>query len=582
MARRGVCLVALCVVPLATAGALAQDAPSSARVSRARAAARPVDSSEALGDARAAQREFEQLRRRFLPFAATSSPTSCEERVGRICWWDEDDTTDAVPDEPPAESPRIVAGRDRLLARLDSAAMSIPGDDWIAGQQIHYMIEGGQLADAVERARECAPARWWCDALLGLALHSAGEFAAADSAFSIALAAMPEAERCEWTDLTKLFDGDVRGAYRRLSCDERLAVNERLWWLADPLYSRPGNDRRTEHYSRLTRDQAHRRASAVHRMIWGPDLGELTVRYGWSSHYAQEVPRSFNSAQPSIVAYNRVPGYRFFADAGATPADTADATWNLRPLRSAERYSPLYATFAGLDAQTAAFPRGDSVLVAAAFDAGVDTLFGQGAIESALVLTGGPDRREQAMVTVAGRRGTLSARVPEIPVVASIEVIGEKRIRRARVRVSPRPGAGRRVRLSDVAFFTPGESLPDSFATFVERMRPDQTARREERLGLYWELSASEPITDRLTTRVDVVRERRHWLRRAVERIGIVSPDRGVRLGWDDSMRRDGVVSRAVSVDLSTLDPGVYRIEIVVEIPGEPPLVASRELRVTR
>ena len=502
-----------------------------------------------------------------------------------MCWYDDYDTTD-VRSEPPPESPRIVAGRQRLLARLDTFAAVIPGDDWIIGQQVRYLIEAGRSADAVIRARECAPARWWCDAVGGLALHTNGEFAAADSAFAAALAGMPEAERCEWTDLSRVLEPDLLKTYTRLNCAERLAFNDRLWWLTDPLHARPGNDRRTEHYSRVTLDRAQHCAVSVHRMTWGNDLGELTVRYGWPSHYAQEIPRMNDQSFPSTLASHSTPTYQFFPLARAMEIGTADeSAWALRRRRSREQYSPIYATFASLHAQTAAFPRGDSILVWATYDAGTDTLLGNGPLEAALVLTRGPGAENSAttLVSDAPKRGTLTATILDGPVLASIELIGKDRVRRARVGVPARPPASGGIRLSDVAYFTPADSLPDSFATLIPLMRAGTTARRGDRLGLYWEISGIPAADARVVTRIEVVREGQSWLRRAGERIGLLDPDRGVRLGWQESIReRNGTIPRSVVLDLASLEPGTYRIEVTVVAPGEAPMIASRELVIVR
>jgi hypothetical protein len=574
------------VVCSAPDAASAQDAPAPAR--RGRPVARPgfLDSSDALGRARAAQRDFENLRRRFLPHVYYTG-SGCQERVGRICWFDDDDDTASVPSVPPPEPPRIVAGRERFLARLDTLASAIPGDDWIIGQQVRYLIEAGQVDEAVNLARDCAPRRWWCDAVGGLALHTARHFAAADSAFASALAGMPEAERCEWIDLTRVLEGDLLEAYRPLSCAERLTFNDRLWWLTDPLHARPGNDRRTEHYSRVTLDRAQHRAVSVHRLTWGEDLGELTVRYGWPSHYAQHMPGMNASSPPTTLAYHRTPVYQFFPMVEGMDLWTADeSAWALHRRRAPEHYSPTYATFGALDEQTAAFPRGDSVLVATAYDAGADTLFGDAPLEAALVLTRGPDSPESVTSLIGGasRRGTLTATLADGPLLASVEIIGKDRVRRARVGVPSRPKTTAGIRLSDLAYFTPaGDSLPDSFAAFLPTMRTTTTARQGERLGLYWELSGLAGTDARLVTRIDVVREGRHWLRRAGERIGILSPDRGVRLGWQEAFRdANGTVPRSVVVDLTTLEAGTYRIEVTVGAPGETPMIASRGLRIVR
>src|SRR2546425_3659332 len=80
---------------------------------------------------------------------------------------------------------------------------------------------------------------------------------------------MPRDERCRWTDVSLLLDGELARRYRRLPCDQRGAFEERLWWLAQPLYSLPGNDRRTEHLARATMARIEQDARSPFDMFWG-------------------------------------------------------------------------------------------------------------------------------------------------------------------------------------------------------------------------------------------------------------------------------------------------------------------------
>ena len=61
----------------------------------------------------------------------------------------------------------IVRARAQLLRDLERASDALPGDDWIIGQRIRYLVEGHDTS-AVSVARACRATKWWCDALLGL------------------------------------------------------------------------------------------------------------------------------------------------------------------------------------------------------------------------------------------------------------------------------------------------------------------------------------------------------------------------------------------------------------------------------
>ncbi len=239
------------------------------------------DSAALLRHARRAQAEFERIRVLQLPFASAPPVAECDERIGRFCYWH-----DASPDSLPAEPAAVGRGRERLLRVLDSAARAMPGDDWLAGQRVRYLVDAGRTGEALAAARDCRAVRWWCEALEGFARHAAGDFPGADSAYRSALLDMPADERCRWTDLSAVLAEPLRRRYRRLACEERAAFEARLWWLAQPLLARSGNDRRTEHFARRTMAHLLRHAASPYGTLGGEDLTELIVRYGWPERWA--------------------------------------------------------------------------------------------------------------------------------------------------------------------------------------------------------------------------------------------------------------------------------------------------------
>lgn len=547
----------------------------------------PADSAAVLEAARSAQTTFERVRRRHLSRSQDAPGSRCDETIGRYCYWDDDDTSEyAVPEPTPAESPRVIEARTALLARLDSASALLPGDDWLAGQHVRYLIEAGAFDAAEARASTCAATSWWCRALLGLAHHAAWRYPAADSAFADALATMPETERCAWTDLTVLLADSVRAGYRRASCAGRDALNDRVWWLADPLHFRAGNDRRTEHYARVTMDRIQRRAASGYGVAWRDDLGELLRRYGWPSYFAQTLPQPGRNEPPGISAYHRTPSYHFLADGDPLESlrGLAERRWTLRPLGPRERYAPPYATFATLRQLTSLFRRGDSVLVVAAYDARGDTLMPAGPLTAALIVSASPTSlRAQRVRHDASTRGALMVLAADTPMLASIEVIGGNRVHRARLAVALADSLPRSIRISDLAFFAPGDSLPATIDAFLRVASASATARRGEKLGLFWELYGLRATDDEMTLRVQVIREGRNWLRRAGERVGLIGRRGGVGFGWrEDNRGNQSIAPRSIVVDLTGLDPGEYRIEVSLARGTDTPATASRRLEIIR
>jgi len=547
-----------------------------------------ADSSTVLRRARSAQITFERARRRHLPRSFGGSSPPCGEIIGRFCYWDDDTTDDPLVRTPtPPEPRRIADARTVLLAHLDSASAALPADAWIAGVHVHYLLEAGQPDRAARRVRECRAVGWWCAALGGLVEHAAWRYAAADSLFARALASMPLVERCRWTDLEALVEEPLRTKYRRTPCADRDALNARLWWLADPLFYRSGNDRRTEHYARLTRAEIHRRAASGYAVGWRDDLDEIVRRYGWPSHFTQETPSPGRTDPPGVYAIHESPSYHFFPDVRITddPRAMADTSWTLRPSQPRERYAPPYGTFARLQYQASLFRRGDSSLIVVAYDVGADSLLRARPLTAALVASSGPDGWDdsRSVQHEARTRGTLVLAAPANAALASIEILGGPRMRRARFGIADARRAPGALRMSDLAFFDPAEALPNDLAGFLPLARASDSITVGQKLGLFWEVYGARAVAgDGVTLDVQIIRDGAGWLRRAGQRAGLVRRPARVTFGWRESQRGVGVAPRALIIDLSGLDPGGYRVEVKLVAEGEAPLSTSRRIEIVR
>ena len=114
-------------------------------------------------------------------------------------------------------------------------------------------------------------------------------------------------------NLAPLLDDDVRGTYKKLPCPQREAIDARIWWVADPLYMVPGNERRTEHYSRVLHTALETDAANAYGWSWGGDVAELIVRFGWAEKWTQEPTQNMiPEEKPNISGHEREPGYHFF------------------------------------------------------------------------------------------------------------------------------------------------------------------------------------------------------------------------------------------------------------------------------
>lgn len=179
--------------------------------------------------------------------------------------------------------------REELIAVIRDARRVVRGSIFLNGQLVRMLLDQGRPLDALRATAECDAEQWWCIALAGYVHHRRGDIPAADAAFARAYATIPPATRCRWNDLRPLLDDAARAEYARFSCDARDSVNARMWWLADPLWSVPGNDRRTEQFARSITIELHAATERDSRWDWAPvgggdALAEMVTRYGWPTY----------------------------------------------------------------------------------------------------------------------------------------------------------------------------------------------------------------------------------------------------------------------------------------------------------
>lgn len=284
-----------------------------------------------------AQVRFERIRKLNLPSRQSGRPDRCDANIGRFCQWNSNDDTVTAK-----EKRAVTRARTALLATLDSLSRRSPHDGWITGQRIRYLFETGDDSTAVKVAQSCQTTGWWCDALRGLTYHEAGSGAASDSAFARALAAMPEAERCRWTDMTPLLDREQRKRYGSVGCGMNAEAAGRLWWLADPFLSVAGNDRQAEHYSRHTMAKILEPTRIVYNLSWANDLREMIVRYGWARYWTQGPGTSMDPTGGLISGHEATPNYHFIPVSMSLDS-LHEIAFDLDEKRSVERYAPIAA-----------------------------------------------------------------------------------------------------------------------------------------------------------------------------------------------------------------------------------------------
>lgn len=516
------------------------------------------DSVEARRKASGAQARFELVRRQNLPLSYAGGG-ECDARIGRFCQWNNEyDTIEA-------KQPRVIRrAREGLIASLDSAAKRSPRDGWITGQRVRYLIESRNDTAALRVARECRAAAWWCAALEGLALHEGLNGDAADSAFARALALMPEAERCRWTNMTPILDYSLQRRFRKVGCGKNEQIAERVWWLADPFWSVPGNDRRTEHYARHTMAKIQEPARNAYNLSWSNDLREIVVRYGWARYWTRGPGNGLEPTNGPISGHEATPNYHFIPV--SMSADTTPGVkFDLGLDASSERYSPVIARRVfEIDPQVAVFRRGDSSRVVVAYDVTARPEFDSTEVFGALVIARDERSPVYQSTDSADRRGALSTVVDSRPQFMSLEVLNPANRRAAawkRSLLPLKPYKAGAVSLSDPLLFEPSDAEIGDLESAMRTALGGNSVRRGK-VGIYWETyglartDSAQPVSLTLT-RVQV-----GTLRRIGESIGLASRTSPLTIRWNQMMSLGSVTSRSVVLDLSLIPKGRYLLKI--------------------
>jgi hypothetical protein len=524
------------------------------------------DSARLVQSARSAQLSFEAYRRQHLPVGyGYSGP--CDVRIGRYCYWRGDDDEERQPEE----TRDIVLRRDELLRVLDSVSRELRGDPWVAGQLVRYLVEAGRTTDALRYSRdECRAPSAWCAALGGYAAHVAGQFATADSAYSVALAAMDSEERCQWLDISRIVDDETDHLLRTLDCNARGALARRILQLAAPLYSVSSTDLYTEHLARVTRGRMAERAATVDGESWADDQRDLTIRYGWPRWYSRSMPHSPSfDVRQSVTGHDSGKPYDFLlsgAALGRIAHVTAD-DWTLDDPRAVTGYAPAYArSMHDVPSQVALFRRGDSTLVVGAWDARRDTtLLGRRLVAAVALASGSGSASVIARDSSAGVVGRISGIGVVDSGLVSLELLAVADRRAARARAGLPPRTSGRLALSSLLLYAATSEPAYDIAAVKDSALASATIPTSRTVGVYWETygmrDAGEPVHFSLSVEAVGV----SWARRAAERLHFADPSSALRLQWDEVARPDhGIAGRGVRVDLSRLRAGRYVVTLDV------------------
>ncbi len=559
---------------------------SQAAVASPRRAVTSKDSTRALHRAHDVQGDFESMRRRLLPYEELGGGGGCDATVGRYCYRPQYAA-------PPSEAPQIIVARMRLLTTLDSLNATIPGDQWILGQRVRYLMEAGLPLTADSMAFDCTVksavpmTASWCLALVGYVAQQLGNYPRADAAFTSALEKMPAKERCKWEDLAQLI-GRSAGPYQRVDCEARDSITADFWRLVQPLYLSNVNDLRTEFLARVTCMYIEQDTKTAMSDWWTRDDRDILLRYGVATWYAQGAPPR-GEMRPRIAGFRREPAFNFFPDGHVfeAPDQLTTDDWEYSNLANTPTYAPLWAaSFRPItDHQVALFRRGDSAFVVAAFD--VDDGGARGAIRkagafAAVIDRGGVLTPVGTTVKQAGLGVVSTLVAPWRPFIISLEALDSATGAAERTRFAPKlPVSGGRLSLSDLLFYTARDSAPLSLTDAAPRALHALRAPSSRQIGVFWETYGEPAEGESVTYALLVTPEGQSLLHRAFVKVHLADPDRTLSMQWSEVPSSvNGIASRAVTVDLSNLKPGRYSLRLMLTSGTDLPIVAERSIEI--
>jgi hypothetical protein len=473
---------------------------------------------------------------------------------------------------------------ERMVRVLVEESRAHPATGFLGGQAVYALVKMLRLPEALKLAGDCAAAPWWCGALKGYVLHFLGRDIEADTVLRGALHAAPDSVACAWSDATWLLgELDQRGspqstvdAHERAGdwgCARRLAWSDSLWWLADPLYSVPGNDRWVEHVARA---MSSRFSLEIRRTHSGSPGSPRVLEHLWATRLRRGDVDSYESGRSVTWTSRSSARYHFVPDVALDGLE--EPAWRLDAHLDDEGYAPSWGPVLPLPQQTARFRGEGGMRVAAAarvegtplaraLDASATFALSSGPAAPPVLLSGDP------------RQGTVRflGSAPAGGYVASTEVVTSRGVGWERHALPPLPARG--AGLSDLLLYEPsGEAGPNDVVSAAAGMLGSTGVPRGASLGVYWETYGVEAAT---TLSFDLAVERRSGglvdrLRRLLP--GGAQEGRG-RVTWTETAE-PGSHASAIDLDLGDLDDGSYTLVLRVSWPGHPPVERRRDITV--
>lgn len=479
--------------------------------------------------------------------------------------------------DPEDQDCRVVRCRepediDRFLTELAEATRSQPGDALAIGHAVYAYARLGDFEHALALAGECAVASWWCELLLGMVHDRAGRPSEAESRFRAALHGADTALASRLLGIGELLGDADRSEYWRLAGGNRADFEQRFWWLTNPMWSIPGNDRWTAHIRR-------RFELVLHEQLL------VAIGAGHSSRHESYVVRrghedSWSSASMPAPRWTSMQAARYrFTPVSAIVEGLGALRFDIEADRTDERYTPgSYGPIFQVPAQFARFREGDSLVVAAAANLDEAPLAEP---QTVLLVSDGPGSFPVGLHATPGdTRPIFAPVVANGPVAVGIESLDEHRTA-ARARGGLLALDSGRLVLSDPLLVTPaGTDLPENRDAAVARMLGTTTIEAGDELAVYWEVYGAV-VAWPLRVSLSIEGDRPGLLTRTLRALRFRSAPPVPVVTWTQTATM-ATEPMALAVDIAKLDAGEYTLKIEVSGPDGSVAESERHFRVKR
>ncbi len=482
----------------------------------------------------------------------------------------------------------------RFVEKLAEIAREYPHSPSAVGQAVYAAIRLQHWDVAAELVEVCAPLdEWWCHLSRGYVLHRTRRSAEAEAHFWRGLEGAPVDLRCRLEDVHFLIPTQVRQKYDDIPCEEREGVHRHIWWLSDPFYVDPGNDRWAEHISRRFemlfheqrmrarragggRSTIHTRAHERYFVMRGPpdswlgrplERGLLTSRQGAATQY---VPRALSlDGLAGDLTYQLEAGER---DEGYTRGDGATSSLPAQMVRFREGDSLMVALASDLS-EAAFWGEEDDQELEKEGSKGMPRTFPVG--RAHFVASESPDHTVSLEPSLIRDEITFAGLLANREQLVGLEVLTPSATARHRSPLMPLESTDPAI--SDLLLFRPmGPDLPETRMQAIGMMLHTMRTSSDLPLGVYWEAYGIDPTNE---IRVTVRFEGRGGgllgrLGRAIGVAGSGEPS----FTWAEPAGEGALPHRAITLQLGSVDQGHYDLTLEMALPDGQML--SRTVRI--